>query len=173
MNRHLGPWLAGLLLACSTAQADTGTVSASGFTVTHTRPVKATQKQLFEAFGRIGQWWNPQHSYSGQGANLSLDLAAGGCFCERWDGGSVQHMQVVHVAKDTMVRLVGGLGPLQELPVQGVLTMEAATVDGRTVLKLSYRVAGPPDIGLEKWAGPVDKVLGEQVNRLVAYVERP
>ena len=165
------PALAGALLATA-AQADTRAVSPQGFTVTHTRPVKASTHQLFEAFGRIGQWWNPQHSYSGQGAHLSLDLAAGGCFCERWEGGSVEHAHVIQVAKDSLLRMVGGLGPLQALPVYAVLTLEAASVDGRTALKLSYRVAGPPDIGLEKLAGAVDRVLGEQADRLVAHVDR-
>jgi hypothetical protein len=44
-------------------------------------------------------------------------------------------------------------------------------VDGRTQLNVTYRVAGAADGGLEKWAGPVDRVIGEQVGRLAAYVD--
>jgi hypothetical protein len=39
------------------------------------------------------------------------------------------------------------------------------------VLTVTYRVSGPTDAGLEKWAGGVDRVIGEQAARLVAFVE--
>jgi hypothetical protein len=162
---------AAISLLAAVAQADTGGVSPSGFVVTHRHEVQATPRQLFEAIGRIGQWWNGQHSYSGDAGKLTLELAAGGCFCERWDGGSVQHAQVVGVGKDAYVRLQGALGPLQELAVTGVLTFSAKAVEGRTVLTVTYRVSGSPDGGLEKWAAPVDRVIGEQAGRLARYVD--
>lgn len=161
--------LAGLVAL--SARAETSAVSPAGFVVTHRHEVRATPRQVFEALGRIGQWWSSQHTYSGDAGKLSLDLAAGGCFCERWDGGSVQHAQVVGVGKDAYLRLSGGLGPLQELPATGVLTFTMKAVEGRTVLTLTYRVGGAPDAGLEKWAAPVDRVLGEQAGRLAAYVD--
>ena len=37
-----------------------------------------------------------------------------GCFYERWDGGSVQHAQVIGVGKDAYPRLQGALGPRQD-----------------------------------------------------------
>lgn len=162
--------LAATLLA-PLAQAETGAVSATGFVVTHRKEVQATPKQAFEAIGRIDRWWSSQHTYSGDASKLSLDLASGGCFCERWDGGSVLHAQVIGVGKDAYVRLQGGLGPLQDLPVTGVLTFAVKAAEGRTLLTVTYRVAGAADSGLEKWAGPVDRVIGEQVGRLAAYVE--
>ena len=75
------------------------------------------------------------------------------------------------MGKDTYLRLQGGLGPLQELPVTGVLTFTMKAVEGRTALTLNYRVSGPPDSGLEKWAAAVDRVLGEQAGRLAAHVD--
>ena len=153
------------------AHGDTGAVSPTGFVVTHRKEVQATPRQVFEAIGRIGQWWNGQHSYSGDAARLSLELAAGGCFCERWDGGSVQHAQVVGVGKDAYVRLSGALGPLQELAATGVLTFAVKAAEGKTVLTVTYRVGGAADSGLEKWAAPVDRVIGEQATRLAAYVD--
>jgi hypothetical protein len=169
----MNAWLAALpLVALGAAHADTSGVSPTGFLVTHRLEVQASPQRVFDAVGRIGRWWNAEHSYSGRGANLSLDLKAGGCFCERWDGGSVLHAQVVFVdRKNHVVRLVGGLGPLQDRAVQGVLGFAAAAVEGRTVLTVTYRVAGPGDVGLEKSATPVDRVIGEAAQRLVAYVE--
>jgi hypothetical protein len=133
--------------------------------------VQATPRQVFEAIGRVDRWWNGQHSFSGDASKLSLELAGGGCFCERWEGGSVQHAQVVGVGRDAYVRLQGALGPLQELAVTGVLTFSMKAVEGRTQLSVTYRVGGAPDSALEKWAGPVDRVIGEQVGRLAAYVD--
>jgi hypothetical protein len=167
-------WMLGMALAsvvAVSARAETGAVSPAGFVVTHRHEVRATPRQVFEAIGRIDQWWSGQHSYSGDAGKLTLELAAGGCFCERWDGGSVQHAQVVGIGKDAYVRLQGALGPLQELAATGVLTFSAKAAEGRTVLSVTYRVSGSPDSGLEKWAAPVDRVLGEQAGRLARYVD--
>jgi hypothetical protein len=58
------------------------------------------------------------HTFSRNAANLSLELHAGGCFCERLkNDGSVQHMQVVYVAPGEALRLRGALDPLQ---IEGV-----------------------------------------------------
>lgn len=160
-----------LLLAAGAAHAETSNVSAFGFLVTIRKDVKATPQQVYEAIGRVDKWWNGEHSYSGNSANLSLGLGAGDCFCERWNGNSVMHAQVIYVAKGSTVRLQGSLGPLQELAVTGILTFSAATADGKTVLKVTYRVGGSPDAALDKLAAPVDGVINEQATRLVAYVE--
>jgi len=128
---------------------------------------------VYAALGRIDRWWNPEHTYSGQAANLSLDLRAGGCFCERWGGGSeIEHARVLFVGKDTVLRLEGGLGPLQDLAVQGVLTIGLKPVEGGAELTWTYRVAGAPDAALDQWAQPVDGVLAEQLRRLVARAEQ-
>ena len=160
----------GLASLVAAAAAETSAVSPAGFTVGFEREVKATPHELFRAIGRIGRWWNGEHTWSGDAAHLSLDLRAGGCFCERWPAGSVQHATVVWVGRDRMVRMVGSLGPLQELGVNGVLTFALKPAEGRTTLKVSYRVAG--GTALEQLAPAVDRVIGEQVDRLVAYAEK-
>ena len=176
--RHLvNPAVAALLLLTATvappAHAETSGVTPSGFLVTHRLEVKASPQRVFDALGRIGRWWNVEHSYSGQGANLTLDLKAGGCFCERWAGGSVLHAQVVFVDRTHhAVRLLGALGPLQERAVQGVLTFAAApAAGGKTMLTVTYRVTGPADVGLDKSAAAVDGVIGEAAKRLASFVE--
>jgi uncharacterized protein YndB with AHSA1/START domain len=155
-------------LAAPAARAELSGVSPTGFVVTHRKDVAAPPDRVFDAIGDIARWWNPQHTYSGNAANLKLDMAAGGCFCERWDGNSIVHADVIYVSRGKAVRLQGGLGPLQPLAVVGVLTIAVDTVDGRTVMSWTYRVSGPADAELQKWATPVDQVIGEQATRLAA-----
>ena len=159
-------------LACPAAQAELTAQSPAGFTIVHRAEVQAPPERVFGAIGEIGRWWNGAHTYSGNAANLRLDMDAGGCFCERWDGGSVEHLRVVSVGRGKLVRMLGGLGPLQMLPVNGVLTIEVSpAAEGRTALAWTYRVSGPADAGLQEWAAPVDRVIGEQASRLAAYVQ--
>jgi hypothetical protein len=65
----------------------------------------------------------------------------------------------------------GGLGPLQEMPVTGVLTLTFAAAPGGTRIELTYVVGGYTKDGLSKLAPLVDSVLAEQVKRLRAFVE--
>ena len=50
--------------------------------------------EAYAKFLRIGEWWSDAHSYSGAAANMTLDTARGGCWCESWPGGFVEHMAV-------------------------------------------------------------------------------
>ncbi len=146
-------------------------VAPTGFTAAFRLDVKAPPARVFEAFGHIERWWNPEHSYSGVASNLSMPLEAGACFCERWDGGSVQHGVVVMVLKDKLVRVDAALGPLQGLAVNGMLTLGVKVVENHSVLEASYRVIGAPQSALDKHAAGVDRVIGEQMRRLVNLVE--
>jgi hypothetical protein len=169
--RGIFPLGAALLLACGAALGETSAVSPSGFLVTHHHDVRATAQQLYEAIGRIGRWWNDAHSYSGHASNMTLNLVAGGCFCENWDGNSVQHAQLIQSRPGALVRLQGALGPLQPLAINAILSFEITRVADKTQLTVTYNVAGNADAGLDKLAGPVDGVIGEAADRLVAYAE--
>jgi hypothetical protein len=160
-----------LLAAAGTAHADVIGVSPTGFVTRFQRDVQATPAQAFDAIGRLPQWWNPQHSYSGKSANLRFALKAGDCFCEEWDGSSIEHARVLLVMRNALVRLEGGLGPLQELGVNGILTLSTGVEGGKTFVRLLYRVQGSPEGGFEKLAPIVDRVMGEQFNRWSAHVE--
>jgi len=152
--------------------AATSDVSPTGFVVTFRHEVKATPHRVWEALGEIDRWWNGSHSWSGQAANLTLATQAGGCFCERWGANSVVHARVIHAVEDRMLRLEGSLGPLQALAATSIMTFALeAPKDGGTTLVVTYRVAGSETAGLPQLAGPVDGAIGEQVRRLVAYVE--
>ena len=159
-------------MAATAAHAETSNVSGSGFTVTHSFVVAAEPEQVWQAFTQLPRWWNSAHSWSGQSSNMSLDVAAGGCWCERWGTGqSAMHGRVLLALPGSVLRLQAWLGPLQEMPVSGVLTFGTAKRDGQTRLRVTYRVAGAADAGLDKLAAPVDEVIGEQVKRLKAFVE--
>jgi hypothetical protein len=106
---------------------------------------------------------------------MSLDATAGGCWCEQWAAGaltaSAMHGRVLLALPGSALRLQAWLGPLQEQPVAGVLTFGTARRDGATRLRVTYRVAGAPDAGLDKLAPAVDGVIGEQVRRLKSFIE--
>lgn len=173
MNRIAAALPALCLAVVPAVQAEVTASSPTGFTSTHRQEVKATPAQAFDAIGQLPQWWNPAHSYSGKGTNLRLVLKAGDCFCEQWDGNSVEHARVIFVQRGAAVRLEGGLGPLQDLAVNGVLTLSTAAAEGKTFVRMVYRVSGAPDAGLEKLAPIVDKVIAEQFSRWAAFVDTP
>ena len=158
------------VFSCAAVAATTG-VTPSGFVVTHRAELTAPPAAVYAAIGHPNQWWNAEHSYSGKAENFTLDLRAGGCFCEAWDGNSVEHARVISARRDRLVRLEGGLGPLQDRAVSAVLTFTIATLESKTVLTMTYRVRGA-DADLDKIAAPVDGVLGDQFSRLTALLER-
>lgn len=169
MSRGMAVLLA-LVLPAAAAQAEVIAASPSHFIVRHRMEHAASGTQVVEALGQVSRWWNGEHTYSGQAANLRLGLRAGGCFCEEWEGHSIEHARVLYVRRDVMVRLQGGLGPLQALGAQGVLDIGSVTADGKRHLQLSYRVSGSPDMKLDQSAAVVDRVMGEQFDRLANFL---
>ena len=161
-----------LALAPGLALADTANVTPNAFTITHRAELNASPATVYAALGQVGRWWDGRHTYSGNAENLVLDMRAGGCWCEQWDGGSVQHARVLYVARDKALRLEGGVGPLQDMAVTAVMTYAIATVEGKAVLTMTYRVRGP-DAGLDKLAPVVDQVLGQGFARLVEFAGKP
>ena len=162
---------ASALGAAGPAAAATSAVSASGFVVTLQQEVKADPHRVYEALGEVGKWWNSKHTWSGNAANLSLQAQASACFCERWEGGSVEHGRVVYAARDSVLRIQGALGPLQALAVDAVLTFALKPQGAATLLQVTYRVSGNEAAGLSELAGPVDGVIAEQMRRLAVYAE--
>lgn len=168
------PILAGTmsLLLASGAQAAVIGSGPAGFQVQETVRIAAPPDRVWAAIVKPGDWWNPEHTYSHDSGNLTLAAVAGGCWCEKWAGGSVEHMIVVHAKPGKMLRLRGGLGPLQEMGVTGAMTWTlTATIDGGTVLTLNYAVGGYSPNGFDGLARAVDGVLAEQVNRLQMFVQ--
>lgn len=158
------------LFGAGQAPAETSGVSPTGFTVIYARDVNATPAALWTALTKVENWWSSGHTFSGKASNLSFDLRAGGCWCERWDGASVMHGTLAFIQEGRVLRFYANLGPLQDRATNGVLTFLIGTKE-KTALRVTYKVAGPADAGLQELAGPVDQVIGEQVKRLVALAE--
>ena len=163
--------LAGLLEAGTSVAAVVDSTSA-GFLVRSEAVVKATPDSVYRALtARVASWWDPEHTWSGDVRNLSLDATPGGCFCERLPGGGVHHLTVVYAAPGKLLRLIGGLGPLQGAGVAGSLTFALFAVTEGTKVQMSYSVGGYFPGGLASLAPVVDAVLGGQLARLERFVE--
>lgn len=160
------PLAVALAASALPAAAATSEVTPSGFLVSLREEVPASPQQAWDALVQVSRWWSGKHSYSGDAANLSLEPRAGGCWCERWGDSSVQHGRVLYALPGKGLRLEGAFGPLQSMAVNAVLTFRLEPADGKTAIVVTYRVRGSPDAGLDKLAGPVDAVMGEQVKRL-------
>jgi uncharacterized protein YndB with AHSA1/START domain len=173
-GRVVAAWLTAFSLMGLTgdALADASGVSASGFVSTFREELNVAPEVAWKAIVQLPRWWSPKHSYSGVAGNMSLDLQAGGCWCERWgEGHSVQHGQVLLVQNGRVLRLSAALGPLQDMAVNAVLTVVTSAQEGKVFLRMTYRVAGSPEANLDKLAPVVDKVIGEQFARLKTLAE--
>lgn len=162
-----------LLFLPGAARGDVADSSASGFTVKNTVTIAAAPAEVYRNLIKIGRWWNPAHTFSGDSRNLSIEDEAGGCFCEELQGGgSFQHLGVVMADPGKTLRLVGALGPLQSMAVTGSMTWSLSRAENATKLELSYAVGGYHPGGLEGLAPLVDRVLLEQLIRLKRYIEK-
>jgi uncharacterized protein YndB with AHSA1/START domain len=162
-----------LSVGAATLSAEVVDVADNGFNVRHTIAVAAEPAKAFQALLDVGKWWDPAHTYSQDAANLSLDAKPQGCFCERLPGGkgAVLHMTVVNIVTGKMLRLEGGLGPLQALGVAGSLTWTFKPADNGAAVELRYSVGGYNPGGFKALAPAVDSVLRTQLERFKRYAD--
>jgi len=148
--------------------AEVKDASPSGFTVENTDFAPVDVATAWQALiGSVDSWWPKDHTWWGRASKLTIDARAGGCFCEIAGGRQAQHMQVVFVEPRELLRMIGGLGPLQGLGLSGVLEWRLKAIDGGTRITLWYRAGGytPDDLG--KLAAVVDSVQAIQLSGLV------
>ncbi|HTE42343.1 MAG TPA: hypothetical protein VK629_16085, partial [Steroidobacteraceae bacterium] len=142
-----------------------------GFTITHSVNVPLPPPAAWGALADVGRWWDSEHTYSGDSRNLTLDPSVGGCFCEKLGlYAGAQHMTVIYAQPPKMLRLSGGLGPLQEFAVTGSLTWTIEVAGGGSRINLIYTAGGYADRPLGEWAPLVDSVLATQVQRLGRFI---
>jgi uncharacterized protein YndB with AHSA1/START domain len=160
-------------LALIAAMALAGPVSAEvvtrapdGFVSSASMLVPRAPAAVWAALVQWGSWWSPAHSYSGKASNYSLVPRATGTLVETWDDQSVRHAVVLMAMPPKMLRLQGGFGPLQALPVSAILDYVLVPEAGGTRLTFTYRVAGPQFAHLPDLADPVDGVMSEAFARL-------
>lgn len=161
-----------VLAAPTVGHAKVAAASATSFEIVSEVEVKASPAELWSSLVAPARWWNGSHSWSGDAANLSLEPRAGGCFCERWSGGSAEHLRVVYVDPGKVIRMAGALGPLQTEAVAGAISWTVEPAGGGATLKLRYAVSGAFPGGLDRVAPAVDRVLLEQLARLKAAAEK-
>jgi uncharacterized protein YndB with AHSA1/START domain len=154
------------LMGAAPAAGEVKEASDSGFTVNHVKTVAASPDKVWTALIEPGRWWSSAHSWSGDAKNFSLDPRAGGCFCERWSTGEVEHGRVVFAAKGQMLRVRGALGPLQSEAVTGTLTFTLKPEGTGTRISVDYVVGGHARFAMKDVASGVDGVIGEQVAAL-------
>ncbi|HUO89762.1 MAG TPA: SRPBCC family protein [Rhizomicrobium sp.] len=173
MNRYLHA-AAGLAVATLLVHPACGAVkdaAPNGFSVAESVHIAAPPDKVYAELIQPSHWWSSEHTFSRSASNLTLDARAGGCWCEALANGSVQHLAVVFASPGKRLVMRGALGPLQGLGVEGAMTIDLKPSDGGTDLTATYNVGGYLKDGLTSWADPVDRVLGEQFNRLKADVE--
>lgn len=162
------------LAGAFTVAAEVADSSATGFTVKQTFRIQSTPQEVYRRLvHHVGDWWNSQHTFSGDSRNLSIDDKPMGCFCEKLPhNGGVRHMEVIYVVPGERLRMSGGLGPFQAMATAGTMDIQlSAGKDGGTTLDLTYTVSGYLPKGMNTWAGPADAMLNEQFTRLKNYVE--
>jgi uncharacterized protein YndB with AHSA1/START domain len=162
-----------LLALLPGARAEVADSGPNGFTVKITQVIQAPPDEVYRRLVRnVGDWWNPEHTYSHNAHNLSIEEKAMGCFCEKLPNqGGVRHMEVIYVDPGKILVMTGALGPLQSLAATGSMTIQFSPGAGGTRLDVNYAVAGYLAAGMKSWAAPVDAMLTEQFTRLKAYSE--
>jgi hypothetical protein len=172
MCRYLLGTVSLLMLAGTSAQS-APQVTPTGFLVKLETNIHAPSAKVYDALiGQISSWWNPEHTYSHDAKNLSIDARPGGCFCEKLpNGGGMEHLRVVYIAPPQVVRFSGALGPLQASGIAGSMTWKLSGGSDTTRFELSYSVGGFIPGGFEEIAPAVEAMLREQVDRLKMFAE--
>jgi uncharacterized protein YndB with AHSA1/START domain len=168
-----GAALAGamVLLQLFSARAAVVEAAPNGFAIQEAVHIAATPERVYAALIAPAKWWNSEHTFSQSAANLTLDARAGGCFCENWKGGSVQHLTVADAEPGRILRMRGALGPFQAQAVDGALTFTLKASSGGTDLTLDNTVGGFMKGGVGKWPLLADAMLADQIARLKRFIE--
>ena len=154
------------------AGAEIVSAGPSGFSLRHTAEApNVAPPVIWAALSDIAKWWDPEHTYSGDARNLTLEPIVRGCFCEKLGlYAGIEHGTVVYAQPAKTLRISGALGPLQEFGITGAMTWQIESAAGGSRITFTYNVGGFADRPLADWAPIVDEVLGGQLQRLARYV---
>jgi uncharacterized protein YndB with AHSA1/START domain len=156
----------------NSSRAEIADLAPNGFTFQTNAHIAAPADKVFAVLIHPARWWNSDHTYPHDAANLTLDATAGGCFCEKLPGGgSVAHLVVAYIDPGKMLRLRGALGPFQSSGIDGAMTWALKTSADGTDLSLTYAVGGYRKGGFEQISKAGDEMLLDQVARLKRAVE--
>ena len=160
------------LAAAGPAPAAVIDATPNGFTIENTADVPADAMTAWKSLvDDVGAWWPRDHTWWGEASELTIEPRAGGCFCERKGEQQALHMLVTFVDPGRLMRLTGGLGPLQGMGLHGALEFRfAPTAQGGTSITMFYRAGGYTPDDLSKFAPVVDKVQALQLGGLGSYL---
>lgn len=170
-----------LPIASAPAWAEVVASTDADFVTRAEADVPAGPFAVWSALIAPAKWWNAEHTWSGKSANLYIDSQATGCFCELLsvpDGapegtrrGSVEHFHIIAVMPGKLLRMTGGLGPLQADPVRALLSISLNPGErGGTRITFEYKVVGLMTLKGGEIAPAVDKVLSEQLGSLATLL---
>ena len=167
--------LAGALLAVLplAAVAEVKLAQADALLIEHRFTIAAPAEKTWETLVHPERYWPADHTWSAKRESLSLDPVAGGCYCERWDGGSAVHGGVVMAVPDESLVLNDALGPFLEMAISGILSIKLEEKNGTTTAIVTYRVSGDAEHKLDQLAPIVDQVLGMQFGNFAALAAQP
>nr|WP_277399879.1 SRPBCC domain-containing protein [Pseudoxanthomonas sp. LH2527] len=158
-------------MAAAPVHAEVKEAAPQGFTLENSVWVPTTPQVAYAALvNDVGRWWPADHTWWGDASRLSISDKAGGCFCEINGAQQAWHMTVTFTDPGKLLRMTGGLGPLQGMGLHGALEWRFAAENDGTRITLWYRAGGytPDDIG--KFAPVVDKVQAQQLGGLATFL---
>lgn len=164
LSRYL---IVSLALLPFTATAEVVSSSEQHFVLRHTAESERSAEEMWRRLLAPASWWHPEHTYSGDAGNLSLDARAGGLWKEEWSGGSVLHGRVLTVESGRLLRMEAPFGPLQALGAYTVWTITIEADGAGSIVTFDEVSSGPPTADMAQTAIAVDFVKGEAISRLV------
>lgn len=154
------------MLMVMPSQAEIVSSSASHYVLRHEAKSELDIEALWERLIEPSLWWHPEHTYSGDSKNLSLEPKAGGLWREDWNENSVEHGRVINVATGKMIRLDAPFGPLQEMAVTTIWTITIKADGDHSIIVFDEIANGSSLSGLDELAKAVDFVKSEAIVRL-------
>src|ERR1044072_4744725 len=90
------------------AHAEIVSAGPSGFNLRHVAEVPNPAPVVWAAPSDLGKWAAPEHTYSGNPRNLTLDPPVRGCFCEKLSlYAGIEHARVIYAQPAKTRRLSG------------------------------------------------------------------
>lgn len=180
MKAHILTLGAAALALTSPLNAEVVEQTPTGFTTRDSVVVKASPYEVWLALIAPSKWWSKSHTWSGDAANLYISPQANGCFCELLPPpadapeeirrGSALHMTVIQADPGKVLRMRGGLGPLQSEPADGVLTIALGKSGEGTRIVWEYVVGGPMRYEVPVISKAVDGVMSQQLRGLARLI---
>jgi hypothetical protein len=171
-RRAIAPAALGILGALGPIAVEARVISsgANGFLIENSAVVPVDAATAWKALvDDVDKWWPSDHTWFGRSEHLRIDARAGGCFCEIDGERQVLHMTIAFVHPRQLLRMLGGLGPLQGMGMYGALDWKFDAAERGTRITLRYQAAGyAPD--LDRLLPVVDQVQAQQLDGLVRYL---